>query len=1673
MKGTLTSILALLGFLLFGQQEFDFVPNGGQWHPNALYKADVPSGALFLEKDGLKYSFYDASFFHNLHEGHQIGDHLSFHAFKLQFENANEPKLQLIGIKEGEINYFLGNDPEKWAKGLRAGGEVYYTGLYDHIDFRIYSRGGSLKYDFIVHPGGRVEDIKIRFKGLDQLFLKEGELQMVTSLGTLVDAKPVSIQRGVDDIATRYKVEGDLVSFWVDSYDVNQTLIIDPVLIFSTYSGSVANNFGYTATYDNKGYLYAGGSVFSQGYPTTNGAFDVTFNSYANTAGWANFSGWYWGVSDIGITKYNLNGTSRIYSTYIGGAHCEVPHSLVVNNRDELFILGTTSSSNYPTTPTAFDTSFAGGTQLNLARGIFVNYTEGSDLIVSRLSKNGDAMLASTFVGGSLNDGLNMNVDLVANYADQMRGEIILDKNENVIIGSSTASLDFPITLNAYQNTYGGGDQDGVVFKMNEDLSAMLWSSYYGGTEADGVYSVIASNDDNIYFAGGTKSSNLIFPSDAYQTSYQGGLTDGYYVKLKDDGTSLLKGSYFGSDQYDQIYFVREDASSQVYFFGQSDKFGSYWIQNALYNSPNSGQFLSKLNPTQQGLDWSTTFGSGDNKINISPTAFMVDLCNKVYLSGWGSPDSGFDQIGGSVANGTSGMEVTSGAYKATTDNHDFYLMVLEDDASSLFYASFFGGDQSHEHVDGGTSRFDSKGVMYQSACAGCGGNDDFPIFPPNVVGPTNDGVFYNLNGDGYPVGCNNGVFKFDFGIPNIIADFNNPPVICSPGTIDFEDNSKVQSATTWQWDFGDGTMSTDTNPSHTYASSGVYTVKLVIRDPTACNLIDSISKEVTIMGGLVYQQGTDTVCLNSNTQLGLIPYADTAVTYSWTPAVGLSNTQISNPIATVDHSRTYQLVIQNNTCADTLYQSVYPLSLPYEFGDTVSCVQENHEIVFQGGGAYENYQYSSTSLFTDTLNSSLLDSVFTILTPSHNTTYHVRATDENGCVIQDSMRLQVVGVKSNLSPVEFCLNDTIEILDTLNGEFVNGYNWTPTDSIISQLNGVALVSPFDTMTYALIKDYGLSCFDTVLVTINVHADQPIPLKDTLLCNENKDITLWVDTSFAANQNLWSGVSDFSDTLSIAEKLRFTPIIGDTTLHLSYIDGFGCEHLDSITITNIEFIIQTTADSVFCGTSLINAEVVNYTIDRFDSLVWLPSSKVIGDSSQLQIGLNPDEDVNLVWVEGVDTNGCRDQDTVIVLNLSIAGSDLPDTSVCYGDSVVIGVDFDNTNFVNFSWFPDTLLSNANIPNPTVLATDTIIYGLIIDNGACVDTFYQTINVSQVEVTAYKDTVLCNSEAVISLSDSSRSNLTHHWSSNDGFTDTLLVGINQNEFNVLPVIGTSNYYVLVEDEIGCKAIDSIQIDKYLFDLEFDKEYSLCLHDTIEIIPDGYLDYDSVRFNWGPASILVSNVNDTVGKVSPVSGIYEIVVNSKSAYGCFDTDTIQVEVAKYDTSVVQLTTSYDTLIKGEVSVLTALPEGMVYTWIPNEGIISVDSNTAVVSVDKSTTYTVVVSDSILNQCSRTDSVSIIYIDAICGSPYIYVPNAFTPNGDGENDVMYVRGRNITELYFAIYNRWGQKVFETEDQSVGWDGTYNSMLVDPAVFDYYLKFKCDDQKEHFMKGNITLIR
>ena len=904
-------ILILLCYNAMAHRESDtlgvgttisFVENRGQWQHPYRYEAQMHDAALFLDAEGLTVALRS----HSAHPYPNIGPTL-FHAYRMHFVGGNTPEPYGYMPQNTTVNYMIGSSPALWRSKVPQYDAVIYSNLYDNIDFEIYGASNAIKYNFIVHANGDTRLIIIEYEGTDGVEVtRDGTLRIRTSVRDVVEMKPYAFQtvngkQTVVDSWWRVRRTRDgyfRAYIEIGDYDHSIDLIIDPVLIFSTYTGSTVDNWGTTATYDSQRNVYTGGLVFGIGYPVSLGAYQSSFN----------------GNCDIGIFKFDSSGTQRLYATYLGGSLADMPHSLIVNSFDELIVFGTTGSLDFPVTSGAYQTSHNGGDSLCYEDFDQIAFPQGSDIFVCRLSTDGTQLLASTYVGGSGNDGLNYRPDysrnhdiiyggndsLYYNYGDGARGEIITDNLNNIYIGSTTFSTDFPTTPGCVQST-SGGRQDGVAFKLDHNLRTLLWSTYLGGTMDDAVYSIDVDSSYNLLVCGGTSSNDFPITEGSFQTSYGGGSADGFVSKISYGGERLIASSYVGDRFYDQLYFVRIGRHDEVFLYGQTHYAGPTFIYHAGYNVPNAGMLLMRLSPILTERRWSTLFGTAGH-INLSPTAFAADICNRVYAAGWGR-----DFVGRTTSHwytaGTSGMETTTDAWQDSTDGQDFYILTLDVNANSLEYATFFGELHSSQgnsgngadHVDGGTSRFDRMGTLYQSVCASCSGTQGFP---------TTLGAWSDSNRAG---NCNNALFRFNITDDFPVADFLLPESGCVPYSIQLTNTGR---GTDFHWDFGDGSTSTEHNPTHTYTIPGTYTITLIASQPYGCSPADTQQHTVQVLCDTFNSHLPELLCNQSLLQIGVTPVL--GATYSWS-GDPVSDPTVANPW--VDTTGTYILTTSASSC--------------------------------------------------------------------------------------------------------------------------------------------------------------------------------------------------------------------------------------------------------------------------------------------------------------------------------------------------------------------------------------------------------------------------------------------------------------------------------------------------------------------------------------------------------------------------------------------------------------------------------------------------------------------------------------------------------------------------------------------------------------------------------------
>lgn len=814
-----------------------FVPNQGQWPAPHLFQASMGNATAFFLEGEVRLALSDAHQVHELQHASPASENsqlIKLHALKVDFPGSKKAKPEAAGQKSlAPFNYFIG-DKSATTYPTNA---LLYPQLYDGIDMLWKASNKQLKYDFIVQPGANPANIQIRYQGGDTIRLVDGRLQVSTSLGQWYEEAPYAYQLQAGqkvEVPCYFELNNGIITFnFPKGYDRTQTLTIDPTLVFSTYSGSVSNNFGHTAAPDIDGNMYTAGTVFGPLFPITLGAYQDSFG----------------GNIDIGILKFDPTGSTLIYASFLGGNDIDRPHSLIINDNLELFVMGTTNSANFPITPNAFDPTHNGA----------------ADIFISKLSADGAQLLNSTFFGGSGDDGLNLAPVMQRYFADNYRGDILLATNGDVVIASTVTSLGLG-TAGSFQPNYGGGGQDGIVVRFNSTLSSLRWCSYLGGSQQDALYGIKEGISGEVLVVGGSTSANLTLPGFGFQTSHAGGV-DGIIVRFEALTGAGITGTFLGTQGYDQLFFVDIDELGTVYVLGHTDS--NIVTLNTNYNDPRSGQYIANFSNQLGTLNWLGRFGSRGKQPDLHLSAFVVDLCQNIYVSGY-TGNMGI----GSTLPGPLNLQTTNNAMQTTSDGYDFYLAAFSPAMLTLQYGTYFGGPISQEHVDGGTSRFDKRGVMYQAICAGCQGNSDLPV-TPNAYATSNGSV-----------NCNNAAVKLAFQLESGLgANFGwtPPPTYCAPLILQMEDYSRVVSNTSWLWVTSTGDSSTLSNPQFSFPEPGNYSISLRISSPDACNGFDTLTRTITVYDAPALLLPADTcICIEDGYQLTANVEANT---YVWSGA--------------------------------------------------------------------------------------------------------------------------------------------------------------------------------------------------------------------------------------------------------------------------------------------------------------------------------------------------------------------------------------------------------------------------------------------------------------------------------------------------------------------------------------------------------------------------------------------------------------------------------------------------------------------------------------------------------------------------------------------------------------------------------------------------------------------
>ncbi len=622
--------------------------------------------------------------------------------------NANkDTEIVTEGMQEGKVNYFIGNDPEKWKTNIPIYQSVIYKDIYENIDIKFYGNNRQMEYDIILKPGADLSQVMLSYEGTEGLSITEdGKMEINLKEGKVIQNKPYCYQ---EIAGKRIEVEGsfkllnailatpgpdrrpdrtragrnskldDLNSqlptsntqlyaytFEVAFYDKNYPLFIDPVINYSTYLGGSLNDLASAIAVDTSGNAYVTGKTSSLDFPTASPIFGAIS-----------------GLDDAFVTKIDTSGSSLVYSTFLGGSQDDLASGIAVDTSGSAYVIGRTGSADFPT-----------------ASPIFAVNSGGFDAFVTKIDPSGSILNYSTYLGGGGSE---------IGYA------IAVDTSGNAYVTGDTSSLDFPTASPIYGTNSGGLDV--FVTKIDTSGSSLAYSTYLGGGNFDSGFGIAVDTLGNAYVTGDT--SSLDFPTASPIFGAISGLNDAFVTKIDTSGSSLLYSTYLGGVDEDTGFGIAVDTSGNAYVTGQTES-SDFPTVLPIFAVKSGGRdaFVTKINALGNSLVYST------------------------YLGGIGGVQRGFG-----IAVDTSGNAYVSGDTESTffptayalfgTHNggvSDAFVTKINASGSALLYSTYLGGGGN----DGGQGiAVDALGNAY---VIGFTGSTGFPTAFP-VQGGFNGGV--------------------------------------------------------------------------------------------------------------------------------------------------------------------------------------------------------------------------------------------------------------------------------------------------------------------------------------------------------------------------------------------------------------------------------------------------------------------------------------------------------------------------------------------------------------------------------------------------------------------------------------------------------------------------------------------------------------------------------------------------------------------------------------------------------------------------------------------------------------------------------------------------------------------------------------------------------------------
>jgi len=593
----------------------------------------------------------------------------STRVLRMRIEGAN-PSAPATALERlpGVSNYFIGNDPSQWHTNIPTYKKVQFENIRPGVNLVYYGNQSQLEYDFVLSPGVNPQSLGLSFEGSDAAIDSHGDLVFTSTGGSMTFRCPVAYQTDKSQpakkhfVAASYVLRGrNKVGFEVPHYDPSEPLVIDPYLSYSTYLGGSGGDTGNAIALDGIFDAYITGSTSSTNFPKAGSP--------------SPYQGSYGGDGDAFVTRLRYDGEALLYSTYLGGNNYDIGQGIGVDSSGNAYVVGSTSSANFPTTASAFQTTYGGNT----------------DAFVSKLDLSGSKLLFSSFLGGSdIDYGLALAVDA----------------SGNMFVTGSTQSTDFPTTANPIQ-AGNAGKGDAFVAEIDTNLpetQQLVYSTYLGGSSADSGQGIAVDSDDNAYVTGFTFSIN--FPTyQAYQ-SESAGSVDAFITVISPYGKNLVFSTYLGGTGDDRAWAIALDSQNNIYVAGSSLTACSPANSTTTYcssistfpTSPGAFQtsttkeapgypvaFVTEMNHFGTTVVYSTLLGGSLSDV---ASGIAVDSAGDAYVTGY-TESSDFPTANAIQASYTGG---TCGS----TPCPDAFVTEVNPQGTSLVYSTYLGGSSGN-----------------------------------------------------------------------------------------------------------------------------------------------------------------------------------------------------------------------------------------------------------------------------------------------------------------------------------------------------------------------------------------------------------------------------------------------------------------------------------------------------------------------------------------------------------------------------------------------------------------------------------------------------------------------------------------------------------------------------------------------------------------------------------------------------------------------------------------------------------------------------------------------------------------------------------------------------------------------------------------------------------------